>query len=106
MFLQVSSLRIKLILFPSLYSTLVLSQVAVPDLLDAVKSADILIFVIPHQFIARACDTIKGKIKQDALGMSLIKVPYTHEYMQCVRKSFLCHFLSYSAAEKKEDSCF
>ncbi|XDV49539.1 hypothetical protein PO909_018771 [Leuciscus waleckii] len=47
--------------------------VAVPDLLDAAKSADILIFVIPHQFIARACDTIKGKIKQDALGMSLIK---------------------------------
>ncbi|XP_039531108.1 glycerol-3-phosphate dehydrogenase 1a isoform X2 [Pimephales promelas] len=48
-------------------------NVAVSDLLDAAKSADILIFVIPHQFIGRVCDTIKGNIKQDALGMSLIK---------------------------------
>ncbi|XP_067250438.1 glycerol-3-phosphate dehydrogenase 1a isoform X2 [Chanodichthys erythropterus] len=47
--------------------------VAVPDLLDAAKSADILLFVIPHQFIGRICDTMKGNIKQDALGMSLIK---------------------------------
>ncbi len=49
-------------------------QVAVPDLLDAVKGADILIFVIPHQFVSRVCDTIKGHIKTDAVGMSLIKV--------------------------------
>uniref|UniRef100_A0A8C2CYQ7 Glycerol-3-phosphate dehydrogenase [NAD(+)] n=1 Tax=Cyprinus carpio TaxID=7962 RepID=A0A8C2CYQ7_CYPCA len=47
--------------------------VAVPDLLDAVKGADILIFVIPHQFVSRICDTIKGHIKTDAVGMSLIK---------------------------------
>ncbi|KAG5275191.1 hypothetical protein AALO_G00144590 [Alosa alosa] len=47
--------------------------VAVPDLLESVKGADILIFVIPHQFIKRVCDTIKGHIKPDAVGMSLIK---------------------------------
>ncbi|XP_016127160.1 glycerol-3-phosphate dehydrogenase [NAD(+)], cytoplasmic-like [Sinocyclocheilus grahami] len=47
--------------------------VAVPDLLDAAKSAEILLFVIPHQFIGRVCDTMKGKINPDALGMSLIK---------------------------------
>nr|XP_055024377.1 glycerol-3-phosphate dehydrogenase 1a [Misgurnus anguillicaudatus] len=47
--------------------------VAVADLLEAAKNADILLFVIPHQFIGRVCDTMKGKIKQDALGMSLIK---------------------------------
>ncbi|XP_026053201.1 glycerol-3-phosphate dehydrogenase [NAD(+)], cytoplasmic-like isoform X1 [Carassius auratus] len=47
--------------------------VAVPDLLDAIKGADILIFVIPHQFVSRACDIIKGHIKTDALGLSLIK---------------------------------
>uniref|UniRef100_A0A673LGT5 Glycerol-3-phosphate dehydrogenase [NAD(+)] n=1 Tax=Sinocyclocheilus rhinocerous TaxID=307959 RepID=A0A673LGT5_9TELE len=47
--------------------------VAVPDLLDAAKSADILLFVIPHQFIGRVCDTMKGQIKPDTLGMSLIK---------------------------------
>ncbi|KAL1021435.1 hypothetical protein UPYG_G00013230 [Umbra pygmaea] len=46
---------------------------AVPDLVDAAKEADILVFVIPHQFISRVCDTIKGKIKSDVLGISLIK---------------------------------
>ncbi|TRY64934.1 hypothetical protein DNTS_024621 [Danionella cerebrum] len=46
---------------------------AVADLLEAAGSADILIFVIPHQFIGRVCETMKGKIKPDALGMSLIK---------------------------------
>uniref|UniRef100_A0A8C7ZAX0 Glycerol-3-phosphate dehydrogenase [NAD(+)] n=1 Tax=Oryzias sinensis TaxID=183150 RepID=A0A8C7ZAX0_9TELE len=46
---------------------------AVPDLVDASKDADILIFVIPHQFIGKVCDTMKGKIKSDALGISLIK---------------------------------
>lgn len=49
------------------------SQVAVPDVLEAVKGADVLIFVIPHQFVNRICDTIKGHIKSDAVGMSLIK---------------------------------
>ncbi|KAK3539441.1 hypothetical protein QTP70_008053 [Hemibagrus guttatus] len=47
--------------------------VAVADLVEAVSGADILLFVIPHQFISRVCDTIRGKIKQDALGLSLIK---------------------------------
>lgn len=51
-----------------------LYQLAVPDLVEAAKDADILIFVIPHQFIGRACETMKGKIKKDALGLSLIKV--------------------------------
>lgn len=51
-----------------------LCQVAVPDLAESVKGADILIFVVPHQFILRVCDTIKDHIKKDAVGMSLIKV--------------------------------
>ncbi|CAB1449337.1 unnamed protein product [Pleuronectes platessa] len=45
----------------------------VPELVDSVKGADILIFVVPHQFIVRVCDTIKDHIKKDAVGMSLIK---------------------------------
>lgn len=49
-------------------------QLAVPDLVEASKDADILVFVIPHQFVGKVCDTIKGKIKSDALGISLIKV--------------------------------
>uniref|UniRef100_A0A669E812 Glycerol-3-phosphate dehydrogenase [NAD(+)] n=1 Tax=Oreochromis niloticus TaxID=8128 RepID=A0A669E812_ORENI len=46
---------------------------AVPDLVEASSDADILVFVIPHQFVGKVCDTIKGKIKNDALGISLIK---------------------------------
>lgn len=42
--------------------------------MDASSDADILVFVIPHQFIGKACDTMKGKIKSDAVGISLIKV--------------------------------
>lgn len=42
--------------------------------MEASSDADILVFVIPHQFVAKVCDTMKGKIKTDALGMSLIKV--------------------------------
>ncbi|KAM3878260.1 glycerol-3-phosphate dehydrogenase [NAD(+)], cytoplasmic-like [Diretmus argenteus] len=46
---------------------------AVADLAEAATGADILIFVVPHQFIHRVCDTIKDNIKKDAVGMSLIK---------------------------------
>nr|XP_006629312.1 PREDICTED: glycerol-3-phosphate dehydrogenase [NAD(+)], cytoplasmic [Lepisosteus oculatus] len=47
--------------------------VAIPDIVDAATGADILVFVIPHQFIGKICDTLKGKIKKDAIGISLIK---------------------------------
>lgn len=58
-------------------------QRAVPDLVESVKGADILIFVVPHQFIVRVCDTIKEHIKKDAVGMSLIKVtPYLYHRLQ------------------------
>jgi glycerol-3-phosphate dehydrogenase (NAD+) len=36
--------------------------VANPDLVDSCKNSTILIFVLPHQFIARACDQLAGKI--------------------------------------------
>ncbi|KAJ7317874.1 hypothetical protein JRQ81_004036 [Phrynocephalus forsythii] len=47
--------------------------VAVPDVLKASADADILIFVVPHQFIGKLCDQMKGHIKKDAIGVSLIK---------------------------------
>ncbi|KAJ1101779.1 hypothetical protein NDU88_006843 [Pleurodeles waltl] len=47
--------------------------VAVPNLSDAVQGADLLVFVIPHQFIHKICDEIKGKVAQEALGITLIK---------------------------------
>ena len=48
--------------------------VAVPDISDAALDADILIFVLPHQFIKRACGPLNGKLKPGATGLSLIKV--------------------------------
>ncbi|KAG5322145.1 GPDA dehydrogenase, partial [Acromyrmex heyeri] len=47
--------------------------IAIPDVMEAAKDADILIFVVPHQFIQRICSTLQGKIKPTAVGLSLIK---------------------------------
>uniref|UniRef100_A0A8C2U945 Glycerol-3-phosphate dehydrogenase [NAD(+)] n=1 Tax=Coturnix japonica TaxID=93934 RepID=A0A8C2U945_COTJA len=47
--------------------------VAEPDLVKACSGADILLFVVPHQFIGKVCDQIKAHVKKGAIGMSLIK---------------------------------
>ncbi|KAI1885036.1 hypothetical protein AGOR_G00216040 [Albula goreensis] len=47
--------------------------VAVPDIVEAMKGADIFIFVIPHQFIGKLCDQMKPHVKPGAIGISLIK---------------------------------
>ncbi|GAB7359260.1 hypothetical protein MBLNU230_g5917t1 [Neophaeotheca triangularis] len=47
--------------------------VANPDLADSVKDATILIFNLPHQFIGKTCDSLKGKIVPFARGISCIK---------------------------------
>uniref|UniRef100_J3JZC8 Glycerol-3-phosphate dehydrogenase [NAD(+)] n=1 Tax=Dendroctonus ponderosae TaxID=77166 RepID=J3JZC8_DENPD len=47
--------------------------VAVPDVVEAAKDADVLIFVVPHQFIRTLCATLLGKIKSTAIALSLIK---------------------------------
>ncbi|XP_062972718.1 glycerol-3-phosphate dehydrogenase [NAD(+)], cytoplasmic-like [Elgaria multicarinata webbii] len=47
--------------------------VAVPDVAAAADGADILIFVIPHQFIPKTCEQLIGHVKAGAIGISLIK---------------------------------
>ncbi|XP_012939649.1 glycerol-3-phosphate dehydrogenase [NAD(+)], cytoplasmic [Aplysia californica] len=47
--------------------------VAVPDVIKASSNADILIFVLPHQFVFDTCVKMKSAIKKAALGVSLIK---------------------------------
>ncbi|XP_050688665.1 glycerol-3-phosphate dehydrogenase [NAD(+)], cytoplasmic-like isoform X2 [Eriocheir sinensis] len=47
--------------------------IAVSDVLEAAKDADVLIFVIPHQFIKRICQPLAGKLKPTTVGISLIK---------------------------------
>jgi len=47
--------------------------IAIPDITAAAADADILIFVLPHQFIKRACAPLVGKLKPGASGLSLVK---------------------------------
>ncbi|XP_016056750.1 PREDICTED: glycerol-3-phosphate dehydrogenase [NAD(+)], cytoplasmic [Miniopterus natalensis] len=47
--------------------------VAVPNVVQAAVDADILVFVVPHQFIKKICDQLKGHLKANAIGISLIK---------------------------------
>ena len=48
--------------------------VAVPDAVETARDADVLIFVLPHQFILNICKQLVGKIKSDSFGVSLCKV--------------------------------
>ncbi|KAK5173387.1 glycerol-3-phosphate dehydrogenase [Saxophila tyrrhenica] len=47
--------------------------VANPDVADTVKGSTILIFNLPHQFIGRVCDGLRGKVIPYARGISCIK---------------------------------
>lgn len=52
---------------------------ATPDVIDAAKDADIIIFVLPHQFIATTCKPLVGHVKSEAFGVSLCKGFYVNE---------------------------
>ncbi|KAI3784673.1 hypothetical protein L1987_43776 [Smallanthus sonchifolius] len=47
--------------------------VADPDLENAVRDANMLVFVTPHQFMEGICKRLIGKIRSDAQAISLIK---------------------------------
>uniref|UniRef100_A0A8C2IE42 Glycerol-3-phosphate dehydrogenase [NAD(+)] n=1 Tax=Cyprinus carpio TaxID=7962 RepID=A0A8C2IE42_CYPCA len=47
--------------------------VAVPQLRDAAEGADLLVFVVPHQFIRKLCDEMVGCVSEKARGITLIK---------------------------------
>lgn len=49
-------------------------KLAVADLVQAAKEADLIIFVVPHQFVRTICSTLLGQIKPTAVALSLIKV--------------------------------
>jgi len=46
---------------------------AVPDIVAAAQDADFLIIVLPHQFIERSIQPLKGKLKPGASCISLVK---------------------------------
>lgn len=47
--------------------------VAVADIVEAAANSDILIIVIPHQFLDKSLAPLKGKLKAGAVGISLVK---------------------------------
>eukprot|EP00288_Rhodomonas_lens_P013836 CAMPEP_0177710606 /NCGR_PEP_ID=MMETSP0484_2-20121128/11424_1 /TAXON_ID=354590 /ORGANISM="Rhodomonas lens, Strain RHODO" /LENGTH=461 /DNA_ID=CAMNT_0019222297 /DNA_START=45 /DNA_END=1430 /DNA_ORIENTATION=- len=47
--------------------------IAVPDVGEAVKDADVLIFCLPHQFLDKVCGQVKGKHADECIAVSLIK---------------------------------
>ena len=56
--------------------------IAMPDLVEAVKDADVLIFVIPHQYVKKTCEQLKDKVKKDAFALTLIKVRNKYNYFK------------------------
>jgi len=73
--------------FTIFFSAILLFQIAIPDVVEAAKNADILVFVVPHQFIQRICSTLQGKIKSTAVGLSLIKVRFCMYYSVYISQS-------------------
>ncbi|KAG2446311.1 hypothetical protein HXX76_000899 [Chlamydomonas incerta] len=47
--------------------------VAVPNIVDAVADADLIVFCAPHQFLHHICKQLVGKIKPGAAAISLTK---------------------------------
>ncbi|KAF9902895.1 Glycerol-3-phosphate dehydrogenase [Lobosporangium transversale] len=47
--------------------------VACPDLVETCRDASMLVFVVPHQFVASICKQLKGKIQPNCKAISLIK---------------------------------
>ncbi|KAF8928331.1 glycerol-3-phosphate dehydrogenase [Dissophora ornata] len=53
--------------------------VACPDLVQTCADATMLVFVVPHQFVASVCSQLRGKISTDCKAISLIKGIDVHE---------------------------
>ena len=65
-------------------------MVALKDVREAVRDADVLLFVVPHQFLEGVLTSMKGHTKPGAVGVSLIKgVTFTSSgpelYSQTIR---------------------
>ncbi|CAG8480044.1 6254_t:CDS:2 [Paraglomus occultum] len=86
---------------------------AIPDLIETVQGATILVFVVPHQFVLKVCEQLKGKISSDVKAISLIKgfhasesglKPITHvisEYLNINVSSLSGANIAHEIAEEK-----
>lgn len=46
---------------------------AQPSIVETVKDADLVVFNLPHQFLPRICERLKGNLKPTARGISCLK---------------------------------
>lgn len=44
-----------------------------PDIVEAARDADLVVFNLPHQFLPRICERLKGHLKPTARGISCLK---------------------------------
>ncbi|KAH0480336.1 MAG: uncharacterized protein KVP18_000777 [Porospora cf. gigantea A] len=47
--------------------------ICLSDIVETVKDADLLVFVLPHQFVTAVCDSMVGHVKPTCRGISLVK---------------------------------
>lgn len=88
---------------------------AIPDVIEVAHDADIIVFVLPHQFMAHTCQPLVGKIKPNSLGVSLIKGFYINsegktDLITNLIKKLLniecCVLMGANLANEVADECF
>lgn len=47
--------------------------IATANVVESCHDADVLVFVVPHQFLPNVLTNLKGKVKSSAIGVSLTK---------------------------------
>ncbi|KAI3838725.1 hypothetical protein MKW92_015831, partial [Papaver armeniacum] len=71
--------------------------VADPDIANAVKDANMLVFVTPHQFMEGICKRLEGKIKEEGVqAISLIKGMEVKKEGPCMISSLISEKLGVS----------
>ena len=55
-------------------------QLAVPDVKEAAKGANVLVFVLPHQFVRGVCTQLKGTLAEGTIAVTLIKVSSSRQH--------------------------
>ncbi|CAH3140345.1 unnamed protein product [Porites lobata] len=53
-----------------------------PDVVNAANGADILVFVVPHQFVKNVCRKLKDSLKPNVIAISLIKFGIACKFMR------------------------
>lgn len=63
--------------------------IAKTDIHSTVKDADLLIFILPHQFLLRVAEQLKGSVKPTARAISLVKGLHVEAGIPCTFSAVL-----------------